>query len=152
MNGIPIDPDAPLSVVIIVYNQERYLSQAIESVLGQTALDRIREIVVVDDASTDRSFEIARRFTGHDPRLRAVRHETNSGGCAAPRNTGLRYCSAPYVAFLDGDDLWMPHKAARNLQLLERSPGIGLLFSDYIAFDDGGRYSRVIRTRSYRAW
>lgn len=147
----PVNGEAPIAVVIICYNQERYIGDTIESVLAQTALDQIREIFVVDDLSADNSVAIAQSYTQAEPRLRVIPREVNSGGCAAPRNSGMQLSAAPYVALLDGDDLWAPDKVARELEVLRKHPDIGLLFSDYIVFDDETGDERPIATRHYQA-
>lgn len=142
---------APISVVVIAYNQAGEVAEALDSVLAQTALARIREIVVVDDASTDGTWEVAVAYRGRDTRICPIRRRVNSGGCAAPRNDGLACVTAPYVAFLDGDDLWRPGKIAEDLGALSAHPEIGLLFSDYLAFDARTGKRRRIATRRYHA-
>ena len=100
--------EALISVVIPVWNGERYLGEAIESVLHQThsALD----VVVVDDGSEDATPEIA---SGYAPRVRLLRrpHE----GLGATRNAGVEAVQGAYVAFLDHDDLWPPNKLVGQL-------------------------------------
>lgn len=147
----PINPDAPFAVVIICFNQEGYIGDTIESVLAQTALDQIREIFVVDDLSKDRSVDMARSYAEIEPRIQVVPREVNSGGCAAPRNSGMELSHAPYIALLDGDDLWAPTKVARELDVLSAHPEIGLLFSDYIVFDDKTGSESPVATRHYEA-
>lgn len=146
-------PDQPLtlSVVVICYKQERYIADTLDSVLAQTALDRIAEIVVVDDHSPDGSFDVIRRYAEAHDKIVPVRRETNSGGCAAPRNSGIPHTTAPYVAFLDGDDLWVPEKVEEELKVLEARPDIGLLFSDFVVFDDETGAERPATTVRYTA-
>lgn len=90
-----------LSVVVPVYNVERYLAACLTSVLDQSHRDL--EVVVVDDGSTDRSGEIADRFAAADPRVRVV-HQANAG-LGAARNTGTRLAVGRYLAFADSDDV-----------------------------------------------
>jgi glycosyltransferase involved in cell wall biosynthesis len=114
-----------VSVVIPVYNRPEPVTRAIQSVLAQTVQDF--EIIVVDDGSTDAVAAAVASIP--DPRLRLIRHERNKGGSAA-RNTGIRASSAPFVAFLDSDDEWMPTKLARQLDLFARSDErLGLVYS-----------------------
>src|SRR3954471_13927034 len=94
-----------VSVVIPAHNRAATLGRAVESVLSQTRQDF--EIAIVDDASTDGT--VAAIAAMHDDRIRLIRHDRNRGACAA-RNTGIRAGSAPFVAFLDSDDEWLPHK------------------------------------------
>ena len=96
-----------LSVVVIGYNDRANLPRAIKSVQRQTL--RNLEIIVVDDASTDGSAEVAEKRAAKDPRISVVRLPENSGGCSAPRNAGLERARAPYVMFLDSDDVYDRH-------------------------------------------
>jgi glycosyltransferase involved in cell wall biosynthesis len=130
------EPSVEISAVVICYNQERYIADAIESVLAQTASDRVREIFVVDDCSSDNTVDVAKTVARRDPRVVVIRRETNSGGCAAPRNDGIAQSTGTHIALLDGDDIWMPEKIAHQVEALEARPDIGLLFSDYVVFDD----------------
>ena len=109
--------DALVSCVIPVFNGERYLAMAIESVLAQTFPNM--EVIVVDDGSSDRSPEIARSF---GDRVTCVRQD-NSGASAA-RSTGIRHASGTFVGFLDADDLWEPTKTARQVERLSGDPNI----------------------------
>ncbi|MEO5873999.1 MAG: glycosyltransferase, partial [Streptosporangiaceae bacterium] len=99
MNGV--DPD--ISMIVIVYNDASRLPAAVRSVLDQTK--RSLEIIIVDDASTDATPEIAARFAADHPGLiRVVRLPVNSGGGGRPRNVGLDHARGRYVMFLDSDD------------------------------------------------
>jgi glycosyltransferase involved in cell wall biosynthesis len=105
-----------VSVVIPVLNRPVAIRRAIESVLAQTLQDF--EVIVVDDGSTDGTVAAVQSFA--DRRIRLIRHDRRRGGSAA-RNTGIRASSAPYVAFLDSDDEWLPTKLERQLEVFERS-------------------------------
>lgn len=99
-----------VSVIIPTYNRGDLISRAIASVIAQTYQNL--EIIVVDDASTE---DIAQAIAHiNDPRLRYLRHETNLGGSVA-RNTGIKAAQGEFVAFLDSDDTWLPHKLQRQL-------------------------------------
>ncbi|QMW65925.1 CDP-glycerol glycerophosphotransferase family protein [Mumia sp. ZJ1417] len=106
-----------LSVVLPVYNIERYLEPCIESILGQS-FTRL-ELLVVDDGSTDRSPQIARRFAERDRRVRIVRKDNS--GLGAARNTGLAHARARYVAFADSDDVVLPHAYRDMVRMLEKT-------------------------------
>jgi glycosyltransferase involved in cell wall biosynthesis len=113
-----------VSVVIPVFNRPAPVRRAIKSVLAQTCQDF--EIIVVDDASTDGTVASVQAFT--DPRIKLLRHDRNRGGSAS-RNTGIQGGSAPYVAFLDSDDEWLPTTLERQLQVFERSnQQLGLVY------------------------
>jgi glycosyltransferase involved in cell wall biosynthesis len=105
-----------VSVVIPAYNAERELAQAVDSALAQTIGDL--EVIVVDDGSTDGTLAVAEGFG--DPRVRAVSQQ--NAGAAAARNTGIAQTTGTYVAFLDADDVWLPSKLERQLEVLESRP------------------------------
>ncbi len=113
------------SVVIPVYNKEKYLRRAVDSVLAQT-YTRF-ELIVVDDGSTDSGLECLSDIS--DKRLRRV-WQVN-GGESAARNTGIRLAGNDLVAFLDGDDSWEPRFLERMAELRQRFPKSGLYGSHY---------------------
>lgn len=121
-----------VSVIIPVYKVEKYIAATVQSVLGQTYKNL--EIIIVDDGSPDKSREICQQFT--DPRIKII-SQPNRGVCAA-RNAGIRQAKGEYLAFLDGDDLWMPEKIEKHLEHLENSPSVGLSFSHSAFIDEGG--------------
>ena len=94
--------DIKVSVIIPVYNVEKYLRQNLESVANQTLKDI--EIICVDDGSTDSSFEIVKEFAEKDSRFIAVSQE--NGGAGAARHNGLRRAKGKYLSFLDSDDFF----------------------------------------------
>ncbi|MGH7718410.1 MAG: NAD-dependent epimerase/dehydratase family protein [Gemmatimonadaceae bacterium] len=104
-----------VSCVIPVYNGERHLREAIESVLAQSFTNT--DVIVADDGSTDGSMAIAGEYA---PRVRVVAQET--AGPAATRNLGLRHAGGDLVAFLDADDLWHPQKLERQLARFDVRP------------------------------
>ena len=104
--------DTPLiSVIIPVYNVEKYLDTCVSSVVNQTY--RNLEIILVDDGSPDRSGDICEAWTTHDERIRAI-HKSN-GGLSDARNAGLAKATGDYVLFLDSDDFWDDENALRYL-------------------------------------
>jgi len=108
-----------ISVIIPVYNGERYLSEAIRSVLSQsTAAD---EIWVVDDGSTDNSAALASAFPLP---VRCLRQDHS--GAAAARNHGVATARGEYLAFLDADDLWLPDKLERQLAAFVQNPALDI--------------------------
>jgi glycosyltransferase involved in cell wall biosynthesis len=110
------------SVLIDTYNHERFIEQAIVSVLEQDFPAADREILVVDDGSTDRTPEIVKKF---EPRVRLLR-KTN-GGQASAFNAGIPECQGEIVAFLDGDDWWAPGKLRRVSEVLAAETQVGLV-------------------------
>jgi glycosyltransferase involved in cell wall biosynthesis len=116
-----------VSVIVPTYaNRGRRLQAAIASIWAQDGLgDQFdMEVIVVDDASTGPTEEVVRRFPG----TRYVRHDTNRGMSAA-RNTGLAEATGDYVAFLDDDDLWLPHRLSAQVAVLEEAPGLEVAYS-----------------------
>ncbi len=112
-----------VSVIMPAYNVEAYIDAAIGSVRRQTFTDL--ELVIVDDGSTDRTYEVARRHAEADRRIRLVHQE--NGGLSAARNTALRHATAPVMALLDSDDLWTPTFLEKQLAILESDAGIDIV-------------------------
>lgn len=132
------DPMMPLvSVVIPAYNVEAYVAEALRSALRQTYPHR--EVIVVDDGSTDRTLAvIARTRAEHgDPPLTVVRQPNR--GLSAARNAGLRAARGELIAFLDGDDAWRDDKLARHVRVMTADPGVGVSFSESEYMTEDGR-------------
>ncbi|HEY9298747.1 MAG TPA: glycosyltransferase family 2 protein, partial [Phormidium sp.] len=111
------------SVIIPVYNVQKYIAAAVQSVLDQTYENF--ELLIVDDGSPDCSVEVCQQFT--DPRIKIIRQKNR--GLAGARNTGIRHAQGEYLAFLDGDDFWEPEMLAKNIAHLESSPEVGVSFN-----------------------
>jgi glycosyltransferase involved in cell wall biosynthesis len=120
--------DPCVSVIIIAYNGEAYLAQAIDSVLAQTFQDF--ELLVVDDGSRDRTRRIAEAYrTAQRPRVRVLSHDDNGNhGMSAARNLGLSQARGEFIAFLDADDVWLPEKLAEQVAILRNRPEVGLVY------------------------
>lgn len=125
-----------LSVIIPARNAERFLGDALDSVFAQ-GLDA-PEVVVIDDDSSDRTADVARRY-GHGVRVLSIAR----AGSGKARNAGLAATTGELVAFLDADDIWVREKSALQIPLLERDPGLGLVFSDMRSFDESGPSPRT---------
>ncbi|MBE9178913.1 glycosyltransferase family 2 protein [Oculatella sp. LEGE 06141] len=124
---------ANVSVVIPVYNAEKYIAATVQSVLNQTYTDF--ELLIVDDGAIDRSIELCQQFA--DPRIKII-HQPNRGVSAA-RNAGIREAKGRYIAFLDGDDLWTADKLEKHVQHLESSPNVGVSFCRSAFIDEAGK-------------
>ena len=118
-----MDQLAPVAVVIPAFNSAKTLGRAIESVLGQTW--RPRQIVVVDDGSTDGTAELARSYP-----VELVSHPNR--GASAARNRGISATDAPWVAFLDADDEWLPDKLEAQLSASEIAPEVDIICCDFV--------------------
>ena len=122
------------SVIMTCHNEAAYVGHAIKSVLHQTASDRIREIFVVDDGSSDASPDVITHIARSEPRVRYLR--LDGVGVSAARNHALDLAEGAYTAFLDGDDLWTPEKLEMQLPILDANQSVGLVYADYDEFDD----------------
>lgn len=125
-----------ISIVLPTYNRAYILPEAIQSVLRQTYTDW--ELIVVDDGSTDNTREVVMSFT--DSRIRYVQHEHNKG-LAAGRNTGIREAHGEFIANLDSDDVWLPHKLEKELSKF--TPGVDVVYSRYERTLADGRVSSL---------
>ncbi|MBR5914191.1 MAG: glycosyltransferase [Selenomonadaceae bacterium] len=108
-----------ISVVIPMYNVENYVGECLDSLLGQTFQDF--EVIVVDDCSTDNSRDVVKKYSPKfNGRLQLIESEKNSGGCAVPRNIGMKYAVGKYLFFLDSDDLIVKTAFERLYYLAEK--------------------------------
>ena len=129
-----------VSVVIPVHNGEKYLAQAIESVLTQTYQDL--ELLVVDDGSTDGSAEIARAFAVKDRRVRLISQP--NGGVVAAGNRGLKEARYEWVARLDADDVFLPEKIERQVSFIRQNPDVKIVGTlAWFISAEGGRLGLV---------
>lgn len=115
------------SVVMPVYNVEQYVEEAIRSVLAQTVADW--ELIVIDDRSTDGSYNKVLAIAQEDSRVIVCQNEKNSG-VAKTRNRGIEMSRGEYIAFLDSDDAWYPEKLQRQLELLQKE-NAGMAYCSY---------------------
>lgn len=122
---------ARVSVIIPTYNRSSLLRLTVESVLAQTYPNI--EIIVVDDGSTDDTTMMMAQYAGRVTYIR----QANQGGAAA-RNTGIRIATGEYFNFLDHDDLIMPTKIERQVQVLDSRPEVGLVHCGYYYIDESG--------------
>ncbi|BAY24685.1 filamentous hemagglutinin outer membrane protein [Calothrix sp. NIES-2100] len=128
----------PISIVIINYNRERYLGDAIASVLKQTWRDF--ELLVWDDGSTDSSVAIAKKYAQQDQRVRVV--AAPHQGIAASRIGAIAQTTGNYLGWVDSDDLLSPTALAATVSLLHRHPEMGFVYTDYQDIDEN---SKVIK-------
>ena len=128
-----------VSVIMPVYNTEAYVCSAVNSVLAQSFRDF--ELIIVDDAGSDRSIEFCRAFS--DPRIRIISQENR--GLAGARNTGIRNARGAFVALLDSDDLWEPEKLAHHVTHLRNHVGLGVSYAASRMMDDDGNLLRILQ-------
>jgi glycosyltransferase involved in cell wall biosynthesis len=129
------DDDLVVDVVIPVRNGARFIEACLDSVMAQTRA--ARTVVVVDDGSTDASPAILAEYARRWPRLNVIRSEPV--GVSHARNLAIRACAAPYVAFLDSDDVWAPEKLERQMAIFAAAgPRVGFVYCDYRCIDARG--------------
>ncbi|HMO50415.1 MAG TPA: glycosyltransferase [Kiritimatiellia bacterium] len=127
-----------VSICIGTYNREKYVRECLDSALRQTYPNI--EVVVVDDASTDRTVEILREY---GDRITLILRDTNSGICPITRNQAIQASTGTYVALLDSDDAWYPEKIERQVAFLEAHPDIPLCHTACRVIDDASRELEV---------
>lgn len=137
-----------VSILIDTYNHERFIDQAVTSVLEQRGLSpKEMEVIVVDDGSTDNTAAVVRKFA---PRVRYIGKA--NGGQASAFNAGIPEMRGQIYAFLDGDDWWAPNKLRLVLEQLEKSPEIGAVGHGlYEVYPDSRPLGVVVPSRTCRA-
>jgi glycosyltransferase involved in cell wall biosynthesis len=135
------------SVLIDTYNHERFIERAIVSALEQDFPASDREVVVVDDGSTDGTAEILRKF---EPKVQLVRKP--NGGQASAFNVGIPRCQGEIIAFLDGDDWWLPSKLQTVVRTLENEPNAGAVGHAIYEVNEAGAIRATVQpNRAYRS-
>jgi glycosyltransferase involved in cell wall biosynthesis len=119
----------PVAVVVPAHNAAGFLDETLKSVRAQTTPPS--EVIVVDDGSTDRTTEVARRH-------RVTLLSQSRRGPSAARNVAVRATAQPWIAFLDADDVWEPEKLEAQWQAVQACPEVGAVFCDFIEFDANG--------------
>jgi len=117
-------PDNPkVSVLMPAYNTEKYITEAIESILNQTFKEF--ELIIIDDCSTDRTWEIIQDYTKKDNRIIALRNEKNLG-IPENRNKLISLSKGKYVVWQDSDDISMPYRIEKQYNFMENHPDVGI--------------------------
>jgi glycosyltransferase involved in cell wall biosynthesis len=114
-----------VSIIIITYNREKYIHEAIDSILEQSFTDW--EAIIIDDASEDNTEQIVQTYTDNNPKIKYYRNEKNLG-IAKSRNRGLEIAQGEYIAPLDSDDIWLDkNKLKKQVDFLDVNPDYALL-------------------------
>ena len=129
-----------ISVVMSVYNTEKYVAEAIESILNQTLTNL--EFIIVDDGSTDNSLEIFQSYIKIDNRVKVIVNPENIG-LAKSLNRGISIARGKYIARMDADDISLPRRLIKQLDFLESNPEIDVVGSNYTRIDT---HSNVLTT------
>ena len=128
-----------VSIIMPVYNAEKYVSEAIESVRNQSYENW--ELIIVDDGSTDRSPEIIDAYSRKDPRIKSL-HQKKQGVSMA-RNFALCQTHGEYVTFIDSDDVYHPDRLYRMVQIFEKYPNCDIVFSRHTEFMGEWKHSEA---------
>ncbi|MCX7783531.1 MAG: glycosyltransferase [Meiothermus sp.] len=124
-----------VSVVMPVYNAERFIDEAILSIRNQTLQDI--ELIIVNDESKDRSLEIAQHHATLDSRIRII--DQANAGIAAARNRGIATASGPYIALMDNDDISLPERLQQQYDFLQANPDVAVLGTYGTRIGEDGR-------------
>jgi glycosyltransferase involved in cell wall biosynthesis len=120
-----------VSIILPVYNSAQFVEEALESIRQQTYRDY--EVIVVDDGSQDQTGEIVKQHKG---KLRYIYQD--HGGPAQARNRGIRESTGKYIAFLDSDDLWLPSKLEKQVDMMDRNPELSMVITENLCFNEQG--------------
>ena len=134
---------ATVSVIMPCHNGESTLRQAVESVLAQSYADW--ELLIIDDASTDESVAIAEEYCAKDSRIKLLHTQHSTGKPATARNVGIKAATGRFIAFLDCDDQWLPHKLEHQLPLFDKAD-CAAAFSFYKKMDGSGNVRPAVVT------
>lgn len=128
-----------VSIITPAYNAERFIGEAIESVLAQTYSNW--EMIIVDDCSTDQTVKLVKSYQAQDQRIKVIELEENSGSAVA-RNTAMDHATGKYLAFLDSDDLWLPTKLAKQVAFMQEKD-IAFSFTKYSQMHEDGTTTKA---------
>lgn len=127
-----------VSVIIVVYNGEKYIDEAIQSVLNQTYKDI--ELIVADDGSTDGTKEVIKKYKN----VKYIYQENNGEGSA--RNLGIENSKGEYLAFLDADDLYAIDKIEKQIKILKENDDIDIVYNDLKVVDEKLNYLNTLKS------
>lgn len=126
--------DNLVSIIMPAYNAEKYIKDAVDSVIKQTYTNW--ELIIIDDCSSDGTEKMIKKY--QDRRIRYIKNKKNQGAVLS-RNKGMRISSGRYVAFLDSDDMWEPRKLQRQLNLLQNK-GYFMSYSGIKIVNENGNF------------
>ena len=129
-----------VTVLMSVYNGDKYLNEAIDSILGQTFKDF--EFLIVNDGSTDKTGEILKSY--NDPRIKMINNEKNIG-LTKSLNKGLKLARGEYIARQDADDISMPGRLEKEIEFLEQNKSVGLVGTDYLIINEKGNVVHIVK-------
>lgn len=122
-------------IFIPLYNGEPFISIAIQGVLSQSFTEW--ELLIIDDCSTDKSFDIAKQYEQKDSRIKVIKNESNLG-MLGNWNKGISLCRLPFFVKLDADDIWHQTFLEKSIKVLDTNPEVGLVFTKFVNIDEKG--------------
>lgn len=129
--------ETKVSIIICSYNRANYISQALDSILAQTY--QSYEVLVIDDASSDNTEEVVKKYLPLDRRIKYFKNEKNLG-IARSRSKGIILSQGEYIAMLDSDDYWLGvDKLKMQIEILEADKEVGLIGTGIICIDENGK-------------
>ena len=136
-----------VSIIITSFNCENYIEETIASAVAQSDVDL--EVIVIDDASTDGTLQLALEAAGRDARVK-VYPQAHGGKASIARNAGLELAQGDYICFLDGDDLYDPSKVESQRKFLDANPGTAAVFHDMKLIDESSEVIAPSFLQKYR--
>ena len=141
--------DGLVTIITTLYESGRYIAKAMDSVIAQTYPNW--EMIITDDCSSDDGPAIVERYAAKDKRIKLLRL-TENGGPGVARNNSIKNAEGQYISFLDSDDVWMPDKLERQLDLMKRT-GCGIVYSSYLTCDVYDKITGMVKCKSkIRYW
>jgi glycosyltransferase involved in cell wall biosynthesis len=131
----PTEKKPRISVLMPVYNNDRYVADAVDSILNQTVDDF--EFIIVDDGSTDQTSAILSQYENRDARIRVIRR--SNGGIVSALNEGLAFCGGEYIARMDGDDIAYSNRFALQMDYLDKHPDCVVVGGIFMGIDEEGK-------------
>ncbi|MCR0523018.1 MAG: glycosyltransferase family 2 protein [Clostridium sp.] len=140
-----VNNNSLVSILMAAYNSEKYISEAIESVLAQSYKNW--ELIICDDCSNDSTLQISKKYSHIDPRIKVIRNKENSGQATA-RNNAFKNCTGSYIAILDSDDRFHSDKIKIQVDFLMKNINVGFVgCCAYMFNEDIGVYGKIKKKR-----
>ena len=148
MDKIGIVMHTLVSIIMPAYNAEKYIAEAIDSVLQQSF--SAWELIIIDDCSSDATKNIIVTYQNNDKRIKPIYLSKNGGRPSIAKNFGLKKAIGKYIAFLDSDDIWMPEKLAKQVEAMQQNSNCGLCYTGGFWIDKQGNQIKSFLPR-YRS-
>ena len=136
------DNEDLVSIVVPVYNCEKFINHTIKTVLNQTYQNW--ELLLVDDCSTDNSVSIINGYVAGDNRIKLIKLKENSGAAVA-RNEGMKNANGKYIAFLDSDDLWNENKLKKQINFMKKNKYVFTYTGYEFVDEEGNKLDKIVK-------